>query len=146
MSAVDAIRDTSTLDSPYVGLNFYTQENAAIFFGRDNERTVLISNLYASRLTLLYARSGVGKSSLLRAGVMANLTELAQHSFDRRGTARNIPVVFSSWRDDPTAELIAEIHAAVSPFLPQIHLQYHHRVGWSRQSRQRPALPTQLCW
>ena len=43
-------------DSPYVGLNFYTQENAAMFFGRDTERTVLISNLRASRLTLLYAQ------------------------------------------------------------------------------------------
>ena len=103
MSAVDSVRDVSAVDGPYVGLNFYTQENAAMFFGRDTERTVLISNLRASRLTLLYARSGAGKSSLLRAGVAARLAELAQRSLDQRGTARNIPVVFSSWRDDPTA-------------------------------------------
>jgi WD40 repeat protein len=118
MSAVDTIRDVSPLDSPYVGLNFYTQENAAIFFGRDNERTVLISNLRASRLTLLYAKSGTGKSSLLRAGAAAGLAELAQRSFTQRGTARNIPVVFSSWQDDPTAALIGEIHEAISSFLP----------------------------
>ena len=117
MSAVDTIRDVSALDSPYVGLNFFTEENAAMFFGRDSERTVLISNLRASRLTLLYAESGAGKSSLLRAGVAARLAELAQRSFNQRGTARNIPVVFSSWRDDPTAELIGEIHQAISPFL-----------------------------
>jgi WD40 repeat protein len=118
MTAVGDARDVSASTGPYVGLNFYTQENAAIFFGRDRERTVLISNLRAARLTLLYAKSGTGKSSLLRAGVAASLTELAQRSFGQRGTARNIPVVFSSWRDDPTAELIDEIQEAVSPFLP----------------------------
>jgi len=117
MSTVDAVRYVGALADPYVGLNFYTQENAAIFFGRDRERTVLISNLRAARLTLLYAKSGTGKSSLLRAGVAARLAELAQHSFDQRGTARNIPVVFSSWRDDPTAELTGEIHEAIGPFL-----------------------------
>ena len=88
-----------------------------MFFGRDSERTVLISNLRASRLTLLYAQSGAGKSSLLRAGVASRLAELAQRSFSQRGTARNIPVVFSSWRDDPTVELIGEIQEAISPFL-----------------------------
>ena len=56
-----------------------------MFFGRDSERTVLISNLRASRLTLLYAQSGAGKSSLLRAGVAARLAELAQRSFEPAG-------------------------------------------------------------
>ena len=117
MSTVDTIRGVSALAGPYVGLNFYTQENAPLFFGRDRERTVLISNLRAARLTLLYAKSGTGKSSLLRAGVEARLAELARHSIDQRGTARNIPVVFSSWRDDPTAELMSEIHEAIGPFI-----------------------------
>jgi WD40 repeat protein len=117
MTAVGTVQDVSTADSPYVGLNFYTQQDAAMFFGRDSEQTVLVSNLRASRLTLLYAQSGTGKSSLLRAGVASRLTELAQRSFSQRGTARNIPVVFSSWRDDPTVELIGEIQRAISPFL-----------------------------
>jgi len=117
VSTGSTTRDASALKSPYVGLNFYTQENAAMFFGRDSERTVLISNLRVSRLTLLYAKSGTGKSSLLRAGAAASLADLAQRSFDQRGSARNIPVVFSSWRDDPTAGLIGEIQKAISPFL-----------------------------
>ena len=116
MSAVDSIGDVSAVDGPYVGLNFYTQENAAMFFGRDTERTVLISNLRASRLTLLLPERG-REGSLLRAGVAARLAELAQRSLNQRGAARNIPVVFSSWRDDPTVELIGEIREAISPFL-----------------------------
>jgi WD40 repeat protein len=116
VSAVDTLPEVTVPESPYVGLNFFTQQNAAMFFGRDSERTVLISNLRASRLTLLYAQSGAGKSSLLRAGVAARLTELAERSFRQRGTARNIPVVFSSWQDDPTVKLIGEIQRAIRPF------------------------------
>ena len=57
-------------DGPYVGLDCFREKDAALFFGRDAERTRIIGNLRASRLTLLYAESGVGKSSLLRAGVV----------------------------------------------------------------------------
>jgi conflict system STAND superfamily ATPase/WD40 domain-containing protein len=116
MSITDMAQAISTPDSPYIGLTFYTQDNAGMFFGRDSEQMVLISNLRASRLTLLYAQSGAGKSSLLRAGVASRLTDMARRSFLQRGTARNIPVVFSSWRDDPTAELVAAISAAIVPF------------------------------
>jgi hypothetical protein len=119
VSATDTVRDATALDSPYVGLNFYTQDNAAIFFGRDTERTVLISNLRASRLTLLYAQSGTGKSSVLRAGVASRLGELARRSLEQRGTARHIPVVFSSWQHEPTDELIAEIQKTIIPFVPE---------------------------
>ena len=114
-----AVTGATALVSPYVGLACYTQDDAAIFFGRNAERTVLLSNLRASRLTLLYAESGVGKSSVLRAGVAARLGELAQRSFEQRGTARYIPVVFSAWPDEPTDELIAEIQRAIGPFLPE---------------------------
>jgi WD40 repeat protein len=119
MGAVSvAPAQTSTSAGPYVGLTFFTEETASLFFGRDSERKVLISNLRASRLTLLHAESGVGKSSILRAGVAARLRELAARSLDERGSARNIPVVFSSWRDDPTGELVAEIRAAVAATVP----------------------------
>ena len=58
----------STTGGPYVGLDYFVEEDAGLFFGRDGERKRIIGNLRASRLTLLYAESGVGKSSLLRAG------------------------------------------------------------------------------
>jgi WD40 repeat protein len=111
-----AVAPATELDSPYVGLSVFTEDEAAIFFGREAERATLISNLRAARLTLLYAQSGTGKSSLLRAGVAARLRELAQRGYNERGTARNIPVVFSSWRDEPTDELIAEIDRRIGEF------------------------------
>ena len=49
--------------SPYQGLIPYTIEDAPFFFGRSAERELIVANLIAGRLTLLYGASGVGKSS-----------------------------------------------------------------------------------
>jgi CHASE2 domain-containing sensor protein len=103
--------------APYVGLDYFGEEDAALFFGRDAERKRILGNLRASRLTLLYAESGVGKSSLLRAGVAARLRQLAVRSVAERGSARYVPVVFSAWNGDSKTELIAALEAAVRPLL-----------------------------
>jgi CHASE2 domain-containing sensor protein len=104
-------------DAPYVGLDYFQEEDADLFFGRDAERKRIVGNLRASRLTLLYAESGVGKTSLLRAGVSARLRQLAARSVEERGSARYVPVVFSAWQGDPKAELITALEAAVQPLL-----------------------------
>lgn len=56
---------------------------------------------------------------MLRAGVASRLGELARRSLEHRGTARHIPVVFSSWQDEPTDELIAKIQKTIIPFMPE---------------------------
>jgi CHASE2 domain-containing sensor protein len=103
--------------APYVGLDYFGEEDAGLFFGRDAERKRILGNLRASRLTLLYAESGVGKSSLLRAGVAARLRQLAARSVAERGSARFVPVVFSAWQGDSKADLIAALEAAARPLL-----------------------------
>ena len=103
--------------APYVGLDYFDEEDAGLFFGRDAERKRILGNLRASRLTLLYAESGVGKSSLLRAGVSARLRQLAARSVAERGSARYVPVVFSAWQGDAKADLIAALEAAARPLL-----------------------------
>jgi CHASE2 domain-containing sensor protein len=103
--------------APYVGLDYFGEEDAGLFFGRDAERKRILGNLRASRLTLLYAESGVGKSSLLRAGVAARLRQLAARSVAQRGSARYVPVVFSAWQGDAKADLIAALEAAARPLL-----------------------------
>ncbi len=117
--------ETSAGAGPYIGLTNFAEEHAALFFGRDAERKVLISNLRASRLTLLHAESGVGKSSLLRAGVAARLRAFAQKTVAAGGIPAYVPVVFSSWRDDPTGDLIREIRATVASFEPRSPIEPH---------------------
>ena len=104
-------------ESAYVGLTHYTERDADRFFGRDAECALIIGNLRAARLTLLYAESGVGKSSVLRAGVTARLRVLAERDARERGAPRFIPVVFSAWSDEPVRSLIDAIAAAVEPFV-----------------------------
>ena len=66
---------------PYKLLDFYEDKDEAIFFGRERETQQLVSLIHAHRLTLLYGASGVGKTSLLLAGVLPKL-ERASLSYE----------------------------------------------------------------
>jgi WD40 repeat protein len=105
------------MEEPYVGLGHFTEEYADRFFGRDTECSLIIGNLRAARLTLLYAESGVGKSSVLRAGVVARLHGFADNDLRGRGRPRLVPVVFSSWSEAPVAALVLAVGDAVRPYL-----------------------------
>ena len=109
--------ETALLATPYKGLMPYSEEDAPFFFGREPERQIITANLRASRLTLLYGTSGVGKSSVLRAGVAHHLRQLAQRNLAKRGTPRFAVVVFSSWRDDPIAGLADRVQDSVAQAL-----------------------------
>jgi WD40 repeat protein len=90
-------------ESPYKGLAAFedSELDALLFFGREREVAAVASNVLASRLTVLYGPSGVGKSSLLGAGVARRLRELS-----------GAPVVFhDSWAEDPAARLVESVHA-----------------------------------
>jgi hypothetical protein len=101
-------------DTPYRGLVPFREEDAPFFFGRAAEQELVEANLLATRLTVLYAESGVGKTSVLRAGAVRNLQEVARANLARRGTPKLIPVVFSSWRDDPVAGLKGAVREGVA--------------------------------
>ena len=99
---------------PYVGLVPYSEEDAHFFFGRENEREIITANLFASRLTVLYGASGVGKSSVLRAGVVYHLRQRAKRNLDERGRPEFAVVYFNSWIDDPLIGLVNEVRKAVA--------------------------------
>src|SRR5262249_17944568 len=67
-------------ESPYKGLASFedSELDALLFFGREREIAAVAANVLASRLTVLYGPSGVGKSSLLYAGVARRLRELGE--------------------------------------------------------------------
>src|SRR6478736_2280626 len=60
-------------DSPFVGPRPFEKEDSDRFFGRTRETEELLSLIIAHRAVLVYAQSGAGKSSLLRAGVIGRL-------------------------------------------------------------------------
>jgi WD40 repeat protein len=73
---------------PYVGLQPYREQDRDYFFGRERDQRVIMSNLHAAPLTVLYGVSGVGKSSILQAGVAPRL----------RATPRTAVVIFREWQ------------------------------------------------
>src|SRR5436190_5750779 len=101
---------------PYKGLIPYSEEDAQYFFGRGRECKVIIANLMASRLTLLYGASGVGKSSVLRAGVGHTLEKLGRQTLESLGTPEYLSINFSSWRDDPVGGLLKRVQESMERF------------------------------
>src|SRR5436309_4999968 len=91
--------------SPFRGLSPFddSELDALLFFGREREIEVIVANLMASRLTVLYGASGVGKTSLLRAAVAHSLRDVPDSAV----------VVFSSWAGDPARGLRESIEEAV---------------------------------
>src|SRR5262249_26348086 len=102
--------------SPYKGLTPFEDSDLDVrfFFGRDRERELIEANLMASRLTVLYGETGVGKSSVLRAGVAHHLRSLAEQNLSARGEPGVAVVVFDAWRGDPARELRIAVAAAVT--------------------------------
>lgn len=86
---------TAPPPSPYKGLIPYTERDSVYFFGREKETRLIIANLFASPLTLLYGPSGVGKSSVLRAGVVSELANRPNVNV----------VIHSDWKTGPLARL-----------------------------------------
>lgn len=101
---------------PYKGLESYSEADSDYFFARDSFRDLIAANLMASRLTVLYGPSGVGKSSLLQAGVMPLLRQTSEGAFSYLAVEDAIVVYCGSWRNDPLVELgRALLHAVPTP-------------------------------
>jgi len=94
-------------ETPFKGLAPFEASDldALLFFGRERERELIVENLLASRLTVLYGASGVGKTSLLRAGVAHRLRQETAPD----GRPEYAVLLFSSWSDDPWNALRREL-------------------------------------
>ncbi len=68
---------TTVVDAsrPWPGLFPFTEEQRQYFFGRDDEVDELFHCVKRDVITLLYSKSGLGKSSLLQAGLFPRLRE-----------------------------------------------------------------------
>ncbi|RLD22348.1 MAG: hypothetical protein DRI69_01440 [Bacteroidetes bacterium] len=55
--------------SPFKFLNAYEKADRSIFFGRDKEIEALYEMAHQSNLTLVYGKSGTGKTSLIQCGL-----------------------------------------------------------------------------
>jgi len=64
-----------TLDatSPWLGLASFTEDTRAYFYGREEEVAELARRVQRKLLTVMFGQSGLGKTSILRAGLVPRL-------------------------------------------------------------------------
>jgi hypothetical protein len=71
---VNAALDTAVdARNPWLGLASFTEETRAYFFGREEEVAELARRVQRKLLTVLFGQSGLGKTSILRAGLVPKL-------------------------------------------------------------------------
>lgn len=102
---------------PYRGLAPFREEHAPFFYGRKTDIELILANLRASRLTVLYGASGTGKTSILQAGVVQRLRRLARENLAQRGRPELAVVVLREWHDEPLAALLEAVREAVGSAL-----------------------------
>ncbi|MBY5163476.1 BTAD domain-containing putative transcriptional regulator [Salsipaludibacter albus] len=88
---------------PYVGLRAFTARDADRFFGRDGEVQALVQRLVRHGIVAVVGPSGVGKSSLVRAGLLPALDRGAIPDADTWVTVVMVP------GSDPLKGLAAEL-------------------------------------
>jgi WD40 repeat protein len=125
VTADDEPVDDARRDCPYVGLTAFDEKDHEFFFGREREIDLVVANLKGSRLTLLYGESGVGKSSIIRAGAMRRLHDEVERNRRRRreqpASEDRLPLAVAlyrgPWLAPPLEALMAEVHKAVEQAL-----------------------------
>jgi DNA-binding SARP family transcriptional activator/WD40 repeat protein len=90
-------------EPPYKGLVAFEPEDSGLFFGREATVALLIDRLATARLLAVVGASGTGKSSLVRAGVVAALRK------DALPGSSTWPTLLMSPGAHPLAELAAHL-------------------------------------
>ncbi|MFM7640921.1 MAG: NACHT and WD repeat domain-containing protein [Cyanobium sp.] len=106
-----SLQNSPSVSCPYRGLLPYEEDDAKYFFGRENWCRIIPNNLLASPVTLLYGPSGVGKSSVLMAGVASRLKQEAKEIVASGAAPIRLVMVCRQWQDDPLAKLCERIQS-----------------------------------
>src|ERR1700676_1926286 len=76
-AAAAAVVDANALmvdaRTPWLGLASFTEETQSYFYGREDEVAELARRVQRKLLTVLFGQSGLGKTSILRAGLVPRL-------------------------------------------------------------------------
>jgi hypothetical protein len=108
---------------PYPGLRPFESDEWPIFFGRETMTEEVIRGLVHQQLVVVHGDSGCGKSSLIRAGVLARLAQGHVSSGLRWRTCKMLP------RENPLGNLVralAELDGAGDVDRHEIHRVLNH--------------------
>jgi tetratricopeptide (TPR) repeat protein len=116
--------------NPWPGLVSFSEANEAFFFGREQEIADLVRRIAQEPLTIFFGKSGLGKSSILQAGLTP---ELRRHAFVpiyiRLDYAAQAPPLATQALDHIRGTLDREAIDAPRPAGDQTLWEYFHSVG-----------------
>lgn len=131
------------IDNPFPGLRYFQETESAFFIGRDKEVNELVRCIKRSPLTLLFGISGLGKTSLLLAGVFPRLREEAFFPVRIRLRFYDETASFSEQVVEQVAQEAADrgIEAAEKLEIESLWEYFHRADFWDqRNSRLKPVL------
>src|SRR6516162_3572543 len=67
------MEQVAAVQTPYPGLRPFREDESDFFFGQDGPLSDLRDRLYADHFVAILGLSGCGKSSLLKAGLLAEI-------------------------------------------------------------------------
>ncbi|MFC4086313.1 nSTAND1 domain-containing NTPase [Amycolatopsis samaneae] len=102
-------------ESPYVGLAAFQPGDADRFFGRESLGDDLARSVRGHRFLAVFGASGVGKSSLLRAGLIPEFRDRAA------GRAPGSPTVLMAPGDHPVEECAVQLAALTGEPVATLH-------------------------
>lgn len=76
LSADSPVTEVIDEENPWPGLASFEERYENYFYGREREEKILLRRVLRRRLTVLTGRSGMGKTSLLQAGLFPRLRRL----------------------------------------------------------------------
>ena len=85
------------------GLDYYEEYESAQFAGRERDVAHVLAQICAQRSVVLYGRSGLGKTSLLKAGLMPELRK------------RGFKPIYLRLLNNPVDDLLAEVTGPLRP-------------------------------
>ena len=100
ISKTQTTRSVVDAEHPWLGLNAYTEETQAYFFGRDAEISEMFTRVRDNTITILFGQSGLGKTSLLGAGLVPKLrVERFRPVLLRLDFSKDAPPLLAQTRD-----------------------------------------------
>jgi hypothetical protein len=126
-------------DNPWPGLAAFTEEARSFFFGRAQETDELARLVRRQTLTVLFGQSGLGKSSLLQAGLFPLLRE-SDHLplYLRLDHSAGAPALVDQVKSALNAAFVAERADAPAFRADETLWEYFHRKDvdiWSAKNR-----------
>jgi tetratricopeptide (TPR) repeat protein len=112
MSPAPIIPTELSKQNPWPGLRAFGEDDRDYFFGRDREAAELFSLVQRSSVVVLYGQSGLGKTSLLQAGL-----------FPRLKTLNFFPVRVRFDHGDDAPPLAQQITSAVAEELDHLRIK-----------------------